>query len=60
VPALGLPSRCENVLADMVLHHFAHKAVHGTAGRRNELQDVGTADFLVEGALDRFYLVRCI
>jgi hypothetical protein len=56
VPAGALTGRSKNVLADMILHHLAHKAVDGAANGRDELQDVGAPDLLIERALDRLDL----
>jgi hypothetical protein len=44
------------VHADVILHHFRHQPVDGAAGTSDELHDVGAADFLFEGAFDRFDL----
>ena len=36
----------------VIFHHLPHKAVNRTSGGREELQYVGAAYFLFQGALD--------
>ena len=52
----GLAVGRQDVAANMVFHHLGHESIDGAAHRRNELQDVGTPDFLIERPLDRFHL----
>jgi hypothetical protein len=49
---LGLQCGINQMHADMIFDHFAHQTVDCTPGSGDELQDVGTADFLVKRPLD--------
>lgn len=53
---IGLMSRIDEVRPDMIFHHLGHQPVDGAAGASDELQYVGTADFLIERAFDGFDL----
>jgi hypothetical protein len=53
---IGFPLRVDDMHADVVIHHLRHQAVDGAAGAGNQLEDVGTADFLLKRPLDRFDL----
>lgn len=52
----GGPGFSRHVVANVVLHEFAHQAVNGAAGGRQPLQDVSAAGVLFEGALGGFEL----
>ena len=45
-----------HMITDVVFHEFAHKAVDGSAGRREALKDVGTMGVFLERALNGFEL----
>jgi hypothetical protein len=45
-----------HVIADVVLHQFAHEAVDGAARGGKALQDVGATLVLIQGATDGFEL----
>lgn len=45
-----------HVVANVVLHEFAHKAADGATSGCEALQDVRTVGVLLEGALDGFEL----
>ena len=53
---IGLMSRIDEVCADVILHNLGHQPVDGAAGARNQLEHVGTTDFLIERPFDRFDL----
>jgi hypothetical protein len=40
----------------MILHDLRHQPIDGAAGTGDELQHVGTANFLIERPFDRFDL----
>jgi hypothetical protein len=45
-----------HVIADVVFHEFAHKAVDGAAGGREALKDVGAVGVFLECPLNGFEL----
>jgi hypothetical protein len=45
-----------HVIADVILHQFAHEAVDGAAGGGEALQDLGAGFVLIQGAPDGFEL----
>jgi hypothetical protein len=47
-----------HVVADVVFHQFAHKAVDGAAGGGEALQDFGAGLVLIQGAADGFELAH--
>src|SRR5215468_11145055 len=53
---IRLPSWIDEVRANMILHDLGHQPIDGAAGAGNELQHVGTTDFLVERPFDGFDL----
>jgi hypothetical protein len=54
--SVGMGRGIDQMHADVVLDHLAHQAVDGSAGGRDELQDVATAELLLQCTLDRFDL----
>src|SRR5262245_364292 len=55
-PALGLVSRVQDMHADVIFDHLRHQAVDRAANTGDQLEDIGTADFLIERAFHRFEL----
>ena len=53
---IGLMSWINEVRANVILHDLGHQPVDGTAGAGNQLEHVGTTDFLIERPFDRFDL----
>src|SRR5262245_65939060 len=46
----------KDVEANVVFHHLRHEAVHGAAGRGDELQNLGALDLPLKRPLDRLDL----
>jgi hypothetical protein len=42
--------------ADVILDDFPHQTIDGASGGCDPLQDIGAADFLLQGSLNRFHL----
>ena len=53
---IGLTSWIDEVCANVILHDLGHQPIDGATGAGNELEHVGTADFLIERPFDRFDL----
>src|SRR5580704_17471040 len=53
---LGVLDGLDHVLADVVLHHLGHQAVHGAACRDDQMQHGGAALLVLQRALDRLDL----
>lgn len=53
---IGLMTRIDEVGANMILHDLGHQPIDGAAGAGNQLEHVGTADFLIERSFDGFDL----
>ena len=53
---IGLMSWINEVRANVILHNLGHQPVDGTARAGNQLEHVGTTDFLIERPFDRFDL----
>lgn len=49
-------SSAQNMIANVILHHFAHEPIDGAADGGNELENVSTTNLFIEGALYRLYL----
>ena len=53
---IGLARRIDEVRANVILHDLGHQPIDGAAGARDQLQHVGTTDFLIERPFDGFDL----
>jgi len=54
--AVGIALRSHDVETNVVFHHLRHEAVHGAAGRGDELQNLSALDLALERPLDRLDL----
>lgn len=48
----GMQCGIDQMYADVIFDHFAHKAVDRASDPRDELKDIGAADFLLQRSLD--------
>jgi hypothetical protein len=53
---IGLANRIDKVCANVILHDLGHQPVDGATGARNQLEHVGTTDFVIERPFDGFDL----